>query len=61
MSEERGEKGRDMERRRVRIEQTEKKVCDEVLSKCGKMLTDGRCKILRRTSRMRFMMRMMSF
>ncbi|KAL9115562.1 MAG: hypothetical protein Q9187_007283 [Circinaria calcarea] len=28
LSEERGEKGRDMERRRVRIEQTEKKMAD---------------------------------
>lgn len=60
LNEERGEKGRDMERRRVRIEQTEKKVCVRALIERGKWLIDGRCKILRRTSRTRFMMRMMS-
>jgi kinetochore protein Nuf2 len=33
LTEERGEKGRDMERRRVRIEQTEKKVCWSSISR----------------------------
>jgi len=56
---ERGEKAREVERRRVRIEQTEKKVCRSILFLTRKFSADvtHRCKISRRTSRMRFMRR----
>lgn len=47
LTEERGEKGREVERRRVRIEQTEKKVCYGTLMRgfVGMRLTNGRCRI----------------
>lgn len=47
LTEERGEKGREVERRRVRIEQTEKKVCYRTLMGgiVGMRLTNGRCRI----------------
>jgi len=56
---ERGEKAREVERRRVRIEQTEKKVCRSLVFLTRMFSADitHRCKILRRTLRMRFMRR----
>jgi kinetochore protein Nuf2 len=62
LTEERGEKGKDIERRRVRIEQTEKKVSLRVMSCLSiRMLTCvTRCSISRRTSRMRCMRPTMS-
>ena len=63
LTEERGDKGKDIERRRVRIEQTEKKVC--FILGGGGGVDDfanvwRRCWILRRISRMRCMRLMMS-
>ena len=55
---ERGEKAREVERRRVRIEQTEKKVCG--ISDFLRVFTanlDCRCKISRRILRTRYMRR----
>ena len=55
LREERAEKGRDMERRRVRIEQTEKKVSESVLNSIYviHLLTPSRWLISRIISRMR--------
>lgn len=61
LTEERQDKTREMERRRVRIEQTEKKACFTPFVVCPKRaLTENRWWILRRTSRMRFTALMMS-
>ena len=56
---ERGEKAREVERRRVRIEQTEKKVCQRFLFSNRRFSANvtRRCKISRRTLRTRFMRR----
>jgi kinetochore protein Nuf2 len=53
LREERAEKQRDMERRRIRIEQTEKKVCLQLLSNLEIFTDDYRWPILRKTSRAR--------
>jgi len=59
LTEERSEKGKDIERRRVRIEQTEKKVCaiSRFHTRCGvkQLLTADRCWTSRRTLRTRYM------
>jgi kinetochore protein Nuf2 len=60
LTEERSEKGREMERRRVRIEQTEKKVCCSVLPYRRSTLMRDRWWISRRTSRMKYTTRMTS-
>ncbi|KAL2190365.1 hypothetical protein L209DRAFT_750442 [Thermothelomyces heterothallicus CBS 203.75] len=61
LTEERSEKGKDIERRRVRIEQIEKKVCYYIgLSDNEGRLTRPRCWTSRRTLRTRCMRRMMS-
>lgn len=61
LTEEHMEKGKEMEIRRVRIEQTEKKVSSALVSIAARMITDlARCLISRRTSRTKSMRRMTS-
>lgn len=68
LRDERAEKQQDMERRRIRIEQTEKKVCLDVLlfalreDVCVRRLTlsFSRWPISRKTSRMKFTVRMIN-
>lgn len=63
LKQERTEKGSDIEKRRVRIEQTEKKVSQQIshmLIYCQLANDLRRCKISRRLSRTRFTMLMMS-
>lgn len=65
LKQERTEKGSDIEKRRVRIEQTEKKVSQSCMHTCFGVLrllmpSDHRCKTSRTPSKTRFTTRMMS-